>query len=87
MNFKKELSPSEPLLYSTRLLILRHVLEKSVTTKTFWKIETANAIFWMYLGGTFRFCLKLKFVKPHKISTHLAYSDNFYFHLFYRLSD
>ena len=20
--------------------------------KTFWKIETANAIFWMYLGGT-----------------------------------
>ena len=21
-------------------------------TKTFWKIETANAIFWMYLGGT-----------------------------------
>ena len=21
-------------------------------SKTFWKIETANAIFWMYLGGT-----------------------------------
>ena len=20
--------------------------------KTFWKIETANAIFWLYLGGT-----------------------------------
>ena len=20
--------------------------------KTFWKIETANTIFWMYLGGT-----------------------------------
>ena len=23
-----------------------------VCFKTFWKIETANAIFWMYLGGT-----------------------------------
>ena len=23
-----------------------------VWSKTFWKIETANAIFWMYLGGT-----------------------------------
>ena len=21
-------------------------------SKTFWKIETTNAIFWMYLGGT-----------------------------------
>ena len=21
-------------------------------SKTFWKIESANAIFWMYLGGT-----------------------------------
>ena len=26
-------------------------------------------------------------MKPHKISTHLAYSDNCYFHHFYRLSD
>ena len=26
-------------------------------------------------------------MKPHKISTHLAYSDNCYFHVFYRLSD
>ena len=25
--------------------------------------------------------------KPHKISTHLAFSENCYFHLFYRLSD
>ena len=25
---------------------------KEAQTKTFWKIETANAIFWMYLGGT-----------------------------------
>ena len=31
---------------------------------------------------TFRFSSKLKFVKPHKISTHLAYSDNCYFHVF-----
>ena len=23
-----------------------------VSSKTFWKIETANAIFWKYLGGT-----------------------------------
>ena len=23
-----------------------------VVLKTFWKIETANAIYWMYLGGT-----------------------------------
>ena len=26
-------------------------------------------------------------MKPHKISTHLAFSDNCYSHLFYRLSD
>ena len=26
-------------------------------------------------------------MKPHKISTHLAHSDNCYFHVFYRLSD
>ena len=26
-------------------------------------------------------------VKPHKISTHSAHSDNFYFHSFYPLSD
>ena len=25
---------------------------KIAVTKTFWKIETAHAIFWMYLGGT-----------------------------------
>ena len=24
----------------------------TVLAKTFWKIETAHAIFWMYLGGT-----------------------------------
>ena len=30
----------------------------------------------------FNFSLKLNFVKPHKISTYLAYSDNCYFHLF-----
>ena len=74
-----------------------------IQSKTIWKIETANAIFWMYLGGTaqkifflgiklfcfsrqkaetFRFSLKFKFVKPHKLSTHLAFSDNCYFHLF-----
>ena len=30
-----------------------HQLRKHQGTgKTFWKIETANAIFWMYLGGT-----------------------------------
>ena len=28
------------------------------------------------------FKLKLKFVKPHKISTHSGYSDNCYFHFF-----
>ena len=27
-------------------------LRMLVEVKTFWKIETANAIFWMYLGGT-----------------------------------
>ena len=26
-------------------------------------------------------------MKPHKLSTHLAFSDNCYFHLFYQLSD
>ena len=26
-------------------------------------------------------------MKPHKISTHLDYSDNCYFHVFYQLSD
>ena len=31
---------------------------------------------------TFRFSLKFKFVKPHKLSTHLAFSDDCYFHLF-----
>ena len=36
---------------------------------------------------TFRFSSKFKFVKPHKISTHLDYSDNCYFHVFYQLSD
>ena len=32
-------------------------------------------------------CLKLNFVKPHKISTHSGHSDNCYFQFFYRLSD
>ena len=27
------------------------------------------------------------FVKPHKISTHSAHSDNYYFHFFYQLSN
>ena len=36
---------------------------------------------------TFSICLKKNFVKPHKISTHLAYSDNCYFHFFFQLSD
>ena len=27
-------------------------LTLEVAGKTFWKIETAHAIFWMYLGGT-----------------------------------
>ena len=36
---------------------------------------------------TFSICLKLNFVKPHKISTHSAYSDNCCFHFFYGLSD
>ena len=79
-----------------------------VLLKTFWKIESPNAISGIHLGGmakkifflvtklfcfsrqnaeTFRFSLKLDFVKPHKISNHLAFSDNCYFHLFYRLSD
>ena len=31
-------------------LFLKNVM--NVVIKTFWKIETANAIFWMYLGGT-----------------------------------
>ena len=30
---------------------------------------------------------KNKFVKPHKISTHSAHSDNYYFHFFYWSSD
>ena len=72
--------------------------------KTFWKIESPNAISGIHLGGmaqkifflvtklfcfsrqnaeTFRFSLKLDFVKPHKISTHLAFSDNCYFHSFF----
>ena len=34
---------------------------------------------------TFSICLKLNFVKPHKISTHSAYSDNCYFHFFYQV--
>ena len=71
--------------------------------KTFWKIESPNAISGIHLGGmakkifflvtklfcssrqnaeTFRFSLKFKFVKPHKLSTHLAFSDDCYFHLF-----
>ena len=35
----------------------------------------------------FSICLKLNFMKPHKISTHSPYSDNCYFHFFYGLSD
>ena len=31
--------------------------------------------------------MKLNFVKPHKIITYSAYSDNCYFHFFYQLSD
>ena len=31
------------------------------------------------IAETFSICLKLNFVKPHKISTHLAYSDNCYY--------
>ena len=64
-------------------------------TKTFQKIETANASFLgiklfffqdrkLKLSGSVS---KLKFMKPRKISTHLAYSDKCYFHLFYQLSD
>ena len=46
-------------------------------------IRTASAICWNYL------CLSWKknFAKPQKISTHLAYSDNFYFQFFYWLSE
>ena len=29
----------------------------------------------------------MNFVKPHKISTHSAHLDNFFFHFFYPLSD
>ena len=41
----------------------------------------------IYFLGIKLFCfssiyLKKNFVKPHKISTHLAYSDDCYFHLF-----
>ena len=43
-------------------------------TFLFFKIESWN-------------CLKNNLVKPLKISTHSAHSDNFYFHFFYRLSD
>ena len=32
-------------------------------------------------------CLKKNSVKPHKISTHSAHSDNLYFYFFYLLSD
>ena len=44
-------------------------------TFLFFKIESWNV------------CLKKNFVKPHKISTHSAHSENFYFHFFYPLSD
>ena len=30
----------------------------------------------------FSICLKINFVKPHKISTHSGHSDNFCFHFF-----
>jgi hypothetical protein len=36
---------------------------------------------------TFSICLEKNFVKPHKISSHSAYSDNFYFHFFYPFYD
>ena len=36
---------------------------------------------------TFSICLKQNFVKPHKTSTHSAYSNNSYFHFLYPLSD
>ena len=68
---------------------------------------TANAICWIYLGGTawkilllgiklfclsrykaetFSICLNFFFMKPDKISTHLAHSDNCLF-ILYWLSD
>ena len=46
-------------------------------TFLFFKIESWN----------FQVQLEIKIRETHKISTHLAYSDNCYFHFFYRLSD
>ena len=47
-------------------------------------VITAPAVFdftGKYLWA-FSICLKLNFVKPHKISNHSAHSDNFYCHFF-----
>ena len=55
--------------------ILRNIIFRN---KTFFSRHKAEA---------FSICLKLNFVKPHKISTHSTYSDNCYFHFSYQLSD
>ena len=69
----------------------RHLLELS------WHIQRLRLKKYFFRNKTFLFsrqkvetftiCLKQNFVKPYKISTHSAYSDNCYFHFFYRLSD
>ena len=46
-------------------------------TFLFFKIESWN----------FQQLFENDLFKPHKISTHSAYSDNCYFHFYYRLSD
>ena len=63
----------------------RHLLDPS------WRYGLENIFLGIKLfcfsrqkAETFRICLKLNFVKPHRIS---AYSDNCHFYFFYWLSD
>ena len=72
-----------------------HLNDFSFMEKNWWLLEFVDHIFFRnktFLffkieAETFRFSLKFKFVKPHKISIHLAFLENCYFQLFYWLSD
>ena len=65
----------------------QNLLENWVSKQRFFCFDIDNGPKFFCLSRwkdeTFWFSLNLNFVKPHKISTHLAFSDNCYFHSFF----
>ena len=94
--------PNVYIVFSALLLCTHHTSLKTFpenwdskapsveTLLAYFRDDGLNYIFFRnktFCFSTFSICLKINFVKPHKISTHLAHSDNLYFHILYQLSD